>query len=57
VRDHFRDDGGSVHEADINALAESGITKGCNPPTNDRFCPSRTLTRGEIAAFLHRALD
>ncbi|MDH4117662.1 MAG: hypothetical protein OEW30_09755, partial [Acidimicrobiia bacterium] len=35
----FSDDEGSVHEGDIEAIAAAGITKGCNPPANDRFCP------------------
>lgn len=51
----FLDDDGSVFEADIAALAASGITRGCNPPVNDRFCPNAALTRGQMAAFLHRA--
>ncbi len=53
--DWFNDDGGSVHESAINALAASGVTKGCNPPANDRFCPGRGMTRGEMAAMLARA--
>lgn len=53
--DVFLDDNSSIFEADINALAGAGITAGCNPPTNDRFCPTRHLTRGEIVAMLHRA--
>jgi hypothetical protein len=52
----FIDDDGSVFELDIEALAESGITRGCNPPVNDRFCPDRAVSRGEMAAFLYRAL-
>lgn len=52
----FRDDENSVHRYDIEAIAEIGVTKGCNPPLNDRFCPERTITRGELAAFLRRAL-
>ena len=58
VIDHgiFTDDDGSVHEKNINELALRGITKGCNPPTNDNFCPSQELTRGEIAAFFRRYL-
>lgn len=51
----FVDDDGSIHEGDINSLATAGITKGCNPPTNDRFCPEKAVTRGEMAAFLVRA--
>ncbi len=54
--DLFNDDVGSVFEADINWLASSGITMGCNPPTNDRFCPNAAVTRGQMAAFLVRGL-
>ncbi len=53
----FSDDDGSVFELDIEALAGAGITKGCNPPTNDRFCPDQPVTRGQMAAFLYRALS
>jgi Tol biopolymer transport system component len=53
---YFVDDDGSVFEADIDAIASSGITRGCNPPANDRFCPEETVTRGQMAAFLNRAL-
>jgi hypothetical protein len=52
----FVDDDGSVFEADIERMAAAGITKGCNPPVADRFCPDRFVTRAEVAAFLHRAL-
>ena len=48
---------GSTHARGINALSASGITRGCNPPTNDRFCPTEPVTRAEMAAFLTRALD
>jgi hypothetical protein len=53
----FRDDDGNVHEGAIEAIAAAGITKGCNPPVNDRYCPSASVTRGQMAAFLVRALD
>lgn len=53
----FQDDNGSVHEASIEALSAAGITNGCNPPFNDRFCPEQPVTRGELAAFLTRAGD
>lgn len=53
--DHFVDDNNSIFQAEINALAESGITRGCNPPANDRFCPNQVVTRGQMAAFLMRA--
>ncbi len=40
--------------ADIAALADAGITRGCNPPDNTRFCPKDPVTRGQMAAFLKR---
>jgi len=52
----FDDDNGSVFEADIARLATAGVTFGCNPPANDSYCPNETVTRGQMAAFLHRAL-
>ncbi|MGD2051758.1 MAG: hypothetical protein PVI35_04700, partial [Acidimicrobiia bacterium] len=55
-RDWFVDDDHSVFEADINRLAAAGITYGCNPPDNTRFCADRTLTRDETASFLARSL-
>lgn len=54
--DRFVDDTGSVHESDINAIGQAQITRGCNPPTNDRYCPHRSITRAEMAALLVRAL-
>jgi hypothetical protein len=53
----FADDNGLVFEDDIEALAAAGITRGCNPPTNDRYCPNNNVTRGQMAAFLIRALN
>ena len=53
----FWDDEGSVHEANIDIMYNQGITRGCNPPENDKFCPTRQITRGEIAAFLRRLLN
>jgi hypothetical protein len=54
--DAFVDDDDSTFQADIQRLAAAGITKGCNPPDNDQFCPDRRVTRAEMAAFLVRAL-
>lgn len=54
-RDYFVDDSESIFEDDVNRLAEAGITKGCNPPVNDRFCPDAELSRAQMAAFLVRA--
>jgi hypothetical protein len=50
--DFFTDDIGSVHEGDINALRESEITFGCSETT---FCPTTTVSREQMAAFLYRA--
>ena len=52
----FTDDDGNVHEAYIEAIAAEGITRGCNPPVNDLYCPSEEVTRGQMAGFLARAL-
>lgn len=53
----FSDTVDSVFAADIAALAASGITVGCDPPANTKFCPEQPITRGQMAAFLTRALD
>ncbi len=53
----FVDDDDSIFEADIEWLGATGVTRGCNPPVNDEFCPTDFVTRGQMAAFLHRALD
>ena len=50
----FIDDDTSIFEADIEWLAGADVTKGCNPPTNDRFCPDDEVTRGQMAAFMKR---
>lgn len=53
----FRDDDDNVHQIDIDTIGEIGISVGCNPPFNDDYCPDRKVTRGEMAAFLVRALE
>ena len=53
VVDWFSDDNGSSHEANINKVADAAITLGCG---TDSYCPSAPITRGQMAAFLHRAL-
>ncbi len=50
----FTDDDTSVFEADIEWLAGAGVTLGCNPPTNDQFCPEEAVKRGQMAAFMRR---
>jgi hypothetical protein len=52
----FMDDNGSKFEGAIEAIAAAGITGGCNPPTNELFCPEGIVTRGQMAAFITRAL-
>ncbi len=49
--DTFGDDNGSNFEADIEALVAAGITTGCTPSD---FCPDRSVTRAEMAAFIVR---
>jgi hypothetical protein len=51
-KDYFSDDGNVSHEANINRIAKAGLTSGCG---GGRFCPTSVLTRGQMAAFLHRA--
>ena len=51
---YFTDDDGSVFEADIEWMAANGVTVGCNPPVFDRYCPNDPVTRGQMAAFMHR---
>jgi hypothetical protein len=50
--DHFIDDAG-YHESDINSVALAGIGAGCG---ERRYCPNQPVTRGQMVAFLHRAL-
>ena len=54
--DLFMDDDGSVFENAIDRLGTAGITRGCNPPDNTNYCPGNRVTRGQMAAFLHRAV-
>jgi glucose/arabinose dehydrogenase len=50
----FLDDDGNIHEGAIEAIFAAGITTGCGA---ELFCPTRPVTRAEMAAFLIRALD
>jgi spore germination protein YaaH len=54
ARDYFTDDERSIFEGDINRLAAAGIASGCG---SGRFCPTAAVTRGQMAAFLRRALS
>ena len=49
-------DPSSAHAANIEALFAAQITTGCaRDPL--AYCPNRPVTRAQIAAFLHRALN
>ncbi|HJP72605.1 MAG TPA: S8 family serine peptidase [Candidatus Limnocylindria bacterium] len=52
--DFFVDDEQSPHEADINRLAAAGVTLGCG---GGNYCPSSSITRDQMAAFLYRAFS
>lgn len=52
--DYFTDDETSIFEDAINRVASAGITGGC---ASERFCPSSRVNRGQMAAFLHRAIE
>lgn len=52
----FSDDDGNPHESSIEVIADLGITVSCNPPDNDRYCPSETVSRAQMTALLSRAL-
>jgi hypothetical protein len=47
-------DAGSVFVADIEWLADTGVTLGCNPPDNTNFCPKDNVLREQMAAFMRR---
>jgi hypothetical protein len=51
--DWFADDDRSSHQGNINRIAWAGITVGCGASV---YCPNGLVTRGQMAAFLHRAI-
>ena len=51
----FTDTGGNAHQTNIDALAAAGVTAGCNTDPL-RYCPDKSVTRAQMATFLHRAL-
>lgn len=55
--DLFVDDDANIHESAIDRLGTADVTRGCNPPTNDMFCPDQDMTRGQMAAFIYRAFQ
>ena len=44
----------SIFVNDINWMKVSGVTKGCNPPINTKYCPGDNVTRQQMSAFMHR---
>ena len=52
--ERFTDDNGSPYEPAINAIAAAGITGGCNVAGTE-FCPTKQVTRAEMATFLAKA--
>lgn len=53
----FTDDDGNFHEGAIEAISAEQITRGCNSPYSDHYCPAGVVDRGAMAAFLTRALS
>ena len=51
----FSDISGSYAHDHINALATAGITTGCGTDPL-RYCPTREVTRGQMAVFLARTV-
>lgn len=50
----FSDTVRSWAAADIDALYAAGITRGCDTGPL-RYCPNKSVTRAQMAAFLNRA--
>ena len=53
AQDPYDDDDGTLHELNINKVTAAGVASGCG---TRRFCPGSSVTRGQMAAFLERAL-
>jgi Lysyl oxidase/S-layer homology domain len=51
--DYFDDDAGLAAEAYINSVAEAGFMPACG---ERRFCPSNSVSRGQMVRALHRSL-
>lgn len=54
TQDHFTDDNGTTHEANINRLAEAGIVGGTD---EGRYAPADPVQRDQMATFLVRAYE
>ena len=51
AENRFIDDNGHLFEDAINRIAAAGVTLGCNPPANDRFCPDQIVARDQMATI------
>lgn len=47
----------NIFHNNIQWMKDTGVTLGCNPPANDRYCPNNTVTRGQMAAFMQRLAE
>jgi glucose/arabinose dehydrogenase len=52
--DFFTDDEGRTGEGAINRMAAAGLTGGCS---STQYCPTASVTREQMAAFLRRAFS
>ncbi len=46
-------DGAFFHNS-VTWMKDNGITVGCNPPDNTKYCPNDDVTRGEMAVLMKR---
>lgn len=53
TEDYFTDDEGRTFEGAVNRVRAAGIAFGC---TSTTYCPDAVVRRGQMAAFLQRAL-
>jgi S-layer homology domain len=53
TRDFYVDDTWTIHQQSINRATSAGVASGCGTL---RFCPFASVTRGQFAAFLYRAM-
>ncbi|MFP3913725.1 MAG: hypothetical protein ACLFWM_02540, partial [Actinomycetota bacterium] len=45
------------HHDDVAWLADTGVTRGCNPPANTEYCPGEPVLRQQMASFLKRLAE
>ncbi|MGH3666650.1 MAG: L,D-transpeptidase family protein [Acidimicrobiia bacterium] len=55
--DRFGDTSGHNFQKAAAWMAAAGVSLGCNPPTNDQYCPDTKVTRAQLSAFLKRIVD